>query len=649
MFRLLAASLKIAAVFILLLALLAPLPSFATAGDKAVFAAYRAFMDRDEAALACQAEKTKDHILHVYVRYWEISLRIENEDPDKIVDFLEKNAGTSLAEHLRREWLVALGKKGGWELFRSQFPQLLKADAETTCYSLQERMLRQGLDGSITEEIQSIWQAPRPLPDGCLPVAAALAASGRLSSTEVRERLRRLLLENLVMEARRTRELYPHDDLPSAQQIEDAFRAPSGFLNREDAALQTDKVKELAFIALLSLSRTDLSDAAGRLAGKFQEILPLTDQQFLWASFAARGARLHKPEALEWFKKGLSFSGEQLAWRTRAALRQGDWAEARKSIEEMPASMQRESAWTYWKGRSLCATGNGDVGQKALALIAARHDFYGILAAEELGISLYIPSATGPATQEEMEMVAGLPGIQRALALYRISLPGYAAQEWRWCVRAMTDRQLLAASELARRNGIWDRSVFTAEMTDDEHDFALRYPSPYKDIILKHARDRNLDEAVVLGLVRQESLFNAEARSSAGATGLMQLMPETARRVARKIGLRGFHKSKLTKPEVNARLGTSYLRQVLDRFSANYALAAAAYNAGPNRAERWKNALPMEGAIYVESIPFTETRNYVKKVLANSIYYAALAGGEKRSLKRLLGTIDGKIDAAAAR
>jgi len=639
-------SLKIFAAFIVLLS---PLHSFAAAGDNAVFAAHRAFMARDEAALACQTEKTKDHILHIYVRYWEISLRLEKEDPDKIIDFLDKNAGTVLAEQLRREWLVELGKKGRWELFRTQFPQLLKADTETTCYSQQERMLRQGLDSSITEEIQSIWQAPRPLPDGCLPVAAALAASGQLSSDEVRERLRRLLMENLVMEARRTRELYPHDDLPSAKQIEDVFRAPFDFLNKDDAALQNNKAKELAFLALLSLSRNDLAGAAEMVAGKFQNILPLPDQQRLWASFAARGARLHKPEALEWFKKGLSFSGEQLAWRTRAALRQGDWTEARKSIEEMPASMQRESAWTYWKGRSLCATGNGNAGQMALALIAARHDFYGILAAEELGIPLHIPSATGPATQEELSMVAGLPGIQRALALYRINLPGYAAREWRWCVRAMTDRQLLAAAELARRNGIWDRSVFTAEMTDDEHDFALRYPSPYRDIILKHARNRNLDEAVVLGLVRQESLFNTEARSSAGATGLMQLMPETARRVARKIGLSDFKKSNLTKPEVNARLGTSYLRQVLDRFSANYALAAAAYNAGPNRAERWKNGLPMEGAIYVESIPFTETRNYVKKVLANSVYYAALAGGEKRSLKRLLGTIDGKIDAAAAR
>ncbi len=645
MFQSLTPWIKISAAFILLLA---PLTSFAAAGDNAVFAAYRAFMARDAAALARQAEKTEDHILHSYVRYWEISLRLETEEPDKIADFLDQNAGTALAEHLRREWLAELGKKGKWELFRKEFPKLLKVDAETTCYSLQERMLRQGLDSSITEEMKSIWKTPRPLPDGCLPVAAAMAASGHLSSDEVQKRLRLLLLENLVLEARRTRELYPHNDLPSAKQFEEVLRAPSDFLNKDAAVLQTAEAKELAFAALVSLSRNDLSGAAEMVAGKFQKILPLADQQLLWAHLAARGARLHRPEALEWFKKGFSFSGDQLVWRTRSALRQGDWTEVKTAIEQMPASMQDESAWTYWRGRSLCATGEKDAGKKALASIAGRHDFYGILAAEELGIPLHLPSVRGPTTQEELSMVAGLPGIARALAFYRINLPGYAAREWRWCVKAMTDRQLLAASELARKNGIWDRSVFTAEMTDDEHDFALRYPSPYREIILKHARDRNLDEAVVLGLVRQESLFNAEARSSAGATGLMQLMPETARRVARGIGLRGFNKSKLTKPDVNARLGTSYLRQVLDRFSANYALAAAAYNAGPNRAQRWKHSLPMEGAVYVESIPFTETRNYVKKVLANSVYYAALAGGEKRSLKRLLGTIDGRDDSAGA-
>jgi soluble lytic murein transglycosylase len=211
----------------------------------------------------------------------------------------------------------------------------------------------------------------------------------------------------------------------------------------------------------------------------------------------------------------------------------------------------------------------------------------------------------------------------------------------------MNDRQILAASELARLNGIWDRAVYTAEMTVSEHNFALRYPNPYRDILSKHIKNQELDEAVVSGLIRQESMFIANARSSAGATGLMQLMPATARLVAKDIGLTNFHHSRLTKPDVNAALGTSYLRQILDKFSPNYAFAAASYNAGPHRASRWRHSRPLEGAIYVESIPFTETRRYVKKVLANAVYYAAV-GGEQRSLKGMLGTITAAGAPAAA-
>ena len=215
--------------------------------------------------------------------------------------------------------------------------------------------------------------------------------------------------------------------------------------------------------------------------------------------------------------------------------------------------------------------------------------------------------------------------------------------EWRWAVRGMDDRTLLAAAELARRNGIWDRAINTADRTVAAHDFTLRYPTPYGDVLSKQARVRHLDEPLVFGLVRQESRFIAEAKSSAGAEGLMQLMPSTARRAAKKIGMKNFRTSHLGRPEVNAALGAFYLRQVLDRFGGNAVLAAAAYNAGPGRASRWRDAKPLEGAIYIETIPFSETRQYVKKVMSNAVYYAAVLGGEQRSLKSRLGTIGGAV------
>ncbi|MCK9363529.1 MAG: lytic transglycosylase domain-containing protein [Syntrophales bacterium] len=636
-----------------ILVLLLPFAAVAAgekSGDEAVLAAYRAFLARDGVVIAGQIEKTRNHVLAAYVRYWAISLRLKDVEPEEINDFFDKYAGTVLAERLRQEWLHELGKQGRWEQFRLQFPLLPRADSENKCYALQESLQRQGINDRLTADFKGFWNAPRSLPEGCLPVAAALVNAGRLSAPDIEARLRRLLMENLVSAARRTRELAFADDLPGAKQIEEAFRYPASFLAQDEAILKTAKGAELAFFALLSLARSDLPGAATLLEDKLKTILSLQDQQRLWAYLATRGARRHLPESLEWFKKGEkeALAGEQLVWRTRIALRQENWPEVKSAIEGMTASLRNESAWTYWMGRSLGMTGNNEAGRDLFKKISGRYDFYGLLAAEELGIPLPMPPQAAESTREELSQVAGRPALQRALALYRLNLRTEAAREWRWGLRSLRDRQLLAAAELARINGVWDRSANTAELTSSEHNFALRYPTPYKDILIKNARNCNLEEAVVLGLARQESLFAAEARSPAGAMGLMQLMPETARITARKIGMAGFNNAMLTRPEVNIELGTSYLRGIMKRFSANYAFAAAAYNAGPRRAEKWRNAKPLEGAIYVESIPFTETRLYVKKVLANAVYYSLLYGLKPLALKQMLGTIGGSAESEAS-
>jgi soluble lytic murein transglycosylase len=211
-------------------------------------------------------------------------------------------------------------------------------------------------------------------------------------------------------------------------------------------------------------------------------------------------------------------------------------------------------------------------------------------------------------------------------------------REWIWAIRGMDDRSLLAAAELARRHEIWDRAINTADRTQKEHNFNVRYLAPYRDVLGTAARARSLDEPLVLGLVRQESRFMSFAKSTVGASGLMQLMPATAAWVAGKMGMSDYAWSRVHHPEVNAKLGTFYLRQVLDELGGHPVVAAAAYNAGPGRARRWRDIRPLEGAIYAETIPFSETRDYAKKVMVNSIYYAAVQG-QVRSLKARLGVV----------
>ncbi len=241
---------------------------------------------------------------------------------------------------------------------------------------------------------------------------------------------------------------------------------------------------------------------------------------------------------------------------------------------------------------------------------------------------------------------AKVPGFQRALAFYRLNLRFEGNREWNWVIRGYDDKQLLAAAEFARRSEIYDRAIATADRTRELHDFSMRYLAPYRDVMKSYVSQQQLDEAWVFGLIRQESRFIADVKSSAGAVGLMQLMPATARWVAQKAGLKDYRATQTANVETNLNLGTWYLKHVLETLDNQPVLASAAYNAGPGRARAWRAEEPMEAAIYAESIPFNETRDYVKKVMSNASYYSQQFGQTLRSLKDRIGVIAPRSAAA---
>jgi soluble lytic murein transglycosylase len=312
----------------------------------------------------------------------------------------------------------------------------------------------------------------------------------------------------------------------------------------------------------------------------------------------------------------------------------------------MPAPLRHERAWTYWYARALAALGEEDGARAYYLRISGQPDFYGLLASEELGYVTTVPDSSYVPTEAEVDAAAHDPGLARAIELIRLGIRTEGVREWLYSIRYFDDAKLLAAAEYARRAEIWDRSIQAADRTVHLHNFALRYPLPFKGVFTEYAKNYGLDVAWVLGIVRQESRFISDARSAAGAAGLMQVMPRTARLVARKIGLRNYHHKGMTEVETNVTLGTGYLRLVLDQLG-HEVLASAAYNAGPSRARRWRDATrPLEGAIYAETIPFPETRDYVKKVMANSVFYAALIEKQVTPLKARLGIIPPRGGAA---
>jgi len=322
------------------------------------------------------------------------------------------------------------------------------------------------------------------------------------------------------------------------------------------------------------------------------------------------------------------------------------------AIEAMSPVSQKDPAWVYWRSRSLIArqpVSTTAMPQALMGLqsIAGHQGFYEQLAEEELGRKIVLPPRPPAPTVAEMEAVKALPGLQRAIHAIHIGIRQDGVREWNYTAGMvdaqgkrgrMTDREKLAVAQWACELEIWDRCINTSERTQ-LFDVNHRYPMPFHDEVLVRTRDINLDAAYVYGLMRQESRFITDARSSVGASGLMQVMPRTAKWTAKKLGLKNFQTEQLNQRDINIAIGTGYMKLVLNSFQGSMPMAAAAYNAGPSRPRKWRNGPTLEGAIWAECIPFNETRDYVKKVMSNTTMYAALISGEPQSLKARLGKI----------
>jgi soluble lytic murein transglycosylase len=624
----------------LVVALVAAAPACAAkldAQDAALLAARDAFEANHRAKLAALAPTLKGHLLEPYVEYWQLFFRLPGASAGDVRDFLSRYAGTALAEQLRADWLKVLGRSGRWELFQAEYPALSGDDPEVTCYMLLARWKRE--DASVPGEFGSFWSAPRELPEGCLTLARSIHKAGQLGAREAWERFRVLVGAGLMGAAKRTMEFLPRGETIDSKRLAAVIRAPLRFLKdpRVDLAKTTDR--ELVIAALTLAADADARAAAGLWSGGLSDAFSVEDRRSVWLMLAMTGARRHVPDALDWFGDPGALTDEQLGWRARIAMRTEKWSEVRSSIDRMSPLAKNEPVWIYWYGRAERELGSPLEAEGYFERIAAEHSFYGRLAAEELGVSLRIPARAPLPTESEITEVAAIPGLARALALYRLDMRTEATKEWLWTIRGMDDRKLLAAAELARRNEAWDRAIGTADRTLFAHNFSVRYLAPYREVLAENARSRDLEEPWVLGVVRQESRFIIGAKSSAGATGLMQVMRPTAKWVAQRMRMKNFSSARLHEPDLNAALGTYYLKHVLNQFDGSPVLAAAAYNAGPTRARLWRGTVPVEGAIFVETIPFGETRDYVKKVMTNTVYYAAVLGSEPMPLKARLGTV----------
>jgi soluble lytic murein transglycosylase len=475
-------------------------------------------------------------------------------------------------------------------------------------------------------------------------------APGRITPGDVWRKVRQSVEANRPKAAAAALEIVKPEALPLLAELN---ASPVRFLaNKVTAASRVRR--ELVGLALIKLAGSDIDQAARLLESKWGPQLHPEERDWIWGVIGRQAAFKLQPEANAYFakvEKDRYLSDELLGWKVRAALRAGrtpDWRSIREAIGAMSDDAQADPTWTYWKARALLAGQPTEAhraeAQKLLEGIASPKGFYEQLAMEELGQKIAVPVKPAPLTPQEKQAARQDPGLNRALYAIAIGLRPEGVREWNYTTNlhragGLGDRELLAAAQFACDREVWDRCINTSERTKNSFDAEQRYPTPYRESVVRRASEIGLDPAYVYGLIRQESRFVTDARSGVGAHGLMQVMPATAKWTARKLGMAGFSPEQLGEKETNIAIGTGYLKLVLDDFGGSMPMAAAAYNAGPSRPRAWRNGPLMEGAAWAETVPFQETRDYVKKVVSNTTFYAAMLTGQPQSLKSRLGVI----------
>ena len=658
----------------------APPAATTTVTDGPVLEARDAAKKRDRSRLAGAraAAQAGAHPLLPWVEYWDLSSRLSEARGDEVEAFYARWPGSYVEDRLRNDWLLELGKRRDFTAIARDYPRFkMNDDREVTCWGLLSEHLA-GRD--VREPARAAWFAQREADDGCNMLATAMVDAKRFSADDVWRKARLAIEANRPAAAKAAVALL---GAGPARDVIEALDSPAKFLKR--SASPSRNAHELRALAVARWAASDAEAAASQL-NETQSNLSASLAAWAWAYTGRQSAFklstdavAHYQRALELVKgNGLPQSGwtdETLAWGVRALLRGAPpaqrWPAVIRLIDAMSATEQREPAWAYWRARALQAsarTGSDGDGQRAearqaLMNLASPLHFYGQLAAEDLGPAPALPPLPLPASATERaaerDAARSTPGLARAILLVNLGLRDEARREWNFSLRGMSDRELLAAARLACELADWQLCINTAERSKQEIDVSLRYPMPFAADITQAAITAGLEPAFVFGLIRQETRFMPQLRSSVGATGLMQVMPATGRWVAKKIGIDLGNKGEaLADPQTNLRLGTGYLKLVLDDLGGSQPMAAAAYNAGPGRPRRWRDGPVVEPAIWAENVPFNETRDYVKKVLSNTAVYAALmanilggsgtAGGNTPTLlKARLGSMIGPRDTSA--
>ena len=620
---------QIALVFLILLQGTLVLPAFASAElqqqRQDYLDATRALKKGDLDTFHALYTRLDDYILQGYLQYEFLKERISSTPIGAIREFLDENKHAPISAQLRNIWLEHLAAAGDEETFLKEY-QGRVSDPKLRCYRLKLLFASTTDAESLSDEVERLWLTRERLPAICDKVFRHWHEAGYLTRDLVWARIKLLMARNRLSHAREVANQYlSANDKVWLRRWQALHRDPAGRLLKIDYPVETELARTIVTNGVIRLAYRDPDKAMMKWQRLRQKHSALSeDEDWILRKVGIIATQQHLPGAEEWLSRVVEGSGDKelRRWHLRAILRAGDWQKAKRLIQNLSEDEQVDRFWLYWTARIMEQTGEGAKARYLFALVATERNYYSFLAADRIGVGYTMQHRSINASPDEVMQLLKRPGIRAARELHAVGDFVTARRQWDWSLSRMDKRELKVAALIAQEWGWHDRVIYTLSKSGYRHDLDLRFPLLYRPMVETNAKANNLDPSWIFGVMRQESAFVADARSPAGALGLMQLMPRVGRATARQLKLRIRNNDAILEIENNLRLGAAFLKNMLRRYNGHQMLATAAYNAGPSRVRHW---LPQSAAIdadaWVETIPFEETRDYVKNVMAYTAVY----------------------------
>jgi soluble lytic murein transglycosylase len=621
--------------------------------QRAEFRAVQAEVERGNWQPVLEHEQMlRNYVLWPDLKASYFRARLQNADHARVGAFLDQYGTLKPARELRYQFALHLADSGHLLEYLKIYRQYYQGldIAKLDCLALQAELL-EGRQNRIIGRGLELWLVGNSQADECDPVFAHLRSANELTDKHYEARFALAVDERRFSLARFLSKPLSAEHLEQANFWLKAQNESAGFLDTHQDRMDSSIGRQQIIYAIERVAfGNPLLASEYWIALQKKYRFTIEQQHFISRHIALWAARRQLPEAssLLYDLAPAAVDEEVVRWMIRTGLRRAEWDNVLRSIAMLPEDKQVDDEWRYWEAIALKNAGQQEPAAARLQSLAATRSYYGFLASDAIGKDYTFADSRLLPDDEVGAKLAAMPALIRARELFFVGLEGRGRSEWDTAISILTPQEQTQAALLAHQWGWHSRAIATVSMVGEFDDLLLRYPLPWQEHFTRFSRDANVDDSWAYGIARSESLFMRDIRSSAGAIGVMQILPETGRRMAREIRHPYSGRATLTESASNIRLGTMYLRKMFDRFDENRVLATAAYNAGPLNVEAWlPDARQIDARIWIENIPYNETRAYVRRVLAADTIFHWRLTGKVRRLSLDLSTIAPPTEAVA--